>query len=855
MADDQPQVEGSNDELDKLVKQCAAAAEAVAVAKRNGDKVVVERDVKALVELKEQLTELAPDHPLALKGRKKAGAKAPSKPALDASQPMSKSKQKVLLKQQAKAARLAQRAVEEEKDPSKKPKDQVKKGYAPPLPSEPTAKDVVSYGPDNIPLAAMAAKALASGPLTFACDDTMKGQKPSFSLDGTVVHGAVACAKYAASSKLTGLDAALVDQWAELAQGDASTLARALNERLADATYVVGETCSVADCLCWAAIGSSKDQHVQRWLRLLEASAPFMKARSIAKSGGDAKKREGGNCPPLEGAVHGEVVTRFPPEPSGYLHIGHAKAVLLNDYYARRYGGRLLVRFDDTNPSKEKGEYADNILKDLRTLGVDVDADKKDGYVTLSHTSDHFDHIKKEAIKLIKAEKAFMDDTPQESMKIERDARENSRHRDSAVDVNLKQFKLMCLGQAPAWCLRAKIDMSSDNGTLRDPVIYRANATPHHRTETKYQAYPTYDLACPIVDSLEGVTHALRTTEYNDRDAQYAWFLEALKLRKVRIHSFARVNFVRTLMSKRKLAWLVDEKKVDDWSDPRFPTIQGVIRRGVSVKALREFILSQGASRNIVNLEWDSFWALNKAAYEPTALRLMAVEASGCVELDITNLPQYDNGGVHAIITQQHPKDESMGMRPIRVSQKLLLEGEDAALIKDGEEVVLVRWGLFKITRTGDKLTGVFCEDADRSTFKKKKALHWLAASPVEIATSVLKGQAGHSKYGDIVPCTLVEYDYLLAKNKLEEGDELDQPGVMTPVSMVETPTWADPMLKLVRQGDVIQFERRGFYRVDVPFRPPVCNNQKTQWPRLIYVPDGKPQHKVPFSRLPSAKK
>jgi glutamyl-tRNA synthetase len=308
-------------------------------------------------------------------------------------------------------------------------------------------------------------------------------------------------------------------------------------------------------------------------------------------------------------------------------------------------------------------------------------------------------------------------------------------------------------------------------------------------------------------------------------------------------------------MSKRKLAWLVDEKKVDDWSDPRFPTIQGVIRRGVSVKALREFILSQGASRNIVNLEWDSFWALNKAAYEPTALRLMAVEASGCVELDITNLPQYDNGGVHAIITQQHPKDESMGMRPIRVSQKLLLEGEDAALIKDGEEVVLVRWGLFKITRTGDKLTGVFCEDADRSTFKKKKALHWLAASPVEIATSVLKGQAGHSKYGDIVPCTLVEYDYLLAKNKLEEGDELDQPGVMTPVSMVETPAWADPILKLVRQGDVIQFERRGFYRVDVPFRPPVCNNQKTQWPRLIYVPDGKPQHKVPFSRLPSAKK
>ena len=165
-------------------------------------------------------------------------------------------------------------------------------------------------------------------------------------------------------------------------------------------------------------------------------------------------------------------------------------------------------------------------------------------------------------------------------------------------------------------------------------------------------------------------------------------------------------------------------------------------------------------------------------------------------------MPQYDDGGIHALITQQHPKDESMGMRPIRVSRKLLLEGEDAATIKDGEEIVLVRWGLFKITRKGDKLTGEFQEGADRSTFKKKKAIHWLAASPVQTTTDIVEGQCGHSQYGDVVPCTLIEYDYLLAKNKLDENDELNDPGVMTPVSKVETAAWADPMLKLISEGE-----------------------------------------------------
>jgi glutamyl-tRNA synthetase len=232
--------------------------------------------------------------------------------------------------------------------------------------------------------------------------------------------------------------------------------------------------------------------------------------------------------------------------------------------------------------------------------------------------------------------------------------------------------------------------MSSDNGTLRDPVLHRQNLTPHHRSGTTFKAYPTYDLACPIVDSLEGVTHALRTTEYNDRDEQYQWILSALNLRKVRIHAFSRVNFVYTVLSKRKLAWFVEQGLVEGWGDARFPTVRGVVRRGVNVAALRTFIYSQGASRRVVNMEWNKFWAENKREIDKKAKRFMAIDALRKVPLTITN----HTGGDNVYLTTSfHPKDPTVGERAIRIASQVSLEEADCLGMTVGEDIVLLRWG------------------------------------------------------------------------------------------------------------------------------------------------------------------
>mmetsp|Transcript_26176 Transcript_26176/g.36674 ORF Transcript_26176/g.36674 Transcript_26176/m.36674 type:complete len:883 (+) Transcript_26176:45-2693(+) len=662
--------------------------------------------------------------------------------------------------------------------------------------------------------------------------------------DGGAVVGDMAMARYLArrSGKMDILggsspDAqAAVDAWVDYAKSlyalDESQRVRAVSMTLENAlqksTYLVGCTVTMADIAVFGALGFPSEgtslnktlgqaaafDTARRWISMMAASSAVREATQICVAvagsveasfdGEDALEplAEGMNY--LEGATSGRVVTRFPPEPSGYLHIGHAKAVLLNDYYARRYKGRLIVRFDDTNPSKEKEEFQSAIVEDLERLGVKPDV--------ITFTSDYFETIRGYAEYLIQNGLAFMDDTPQEQMKEERMNRQNSKHRDQTSDECMNLFKIMCKGgeEGVKWCLRAKIDMQSVNGTMRDPVLYRSNDTPHHRSGSKFKAYPTYDLACPIVDSIEGVTHALRTTEYNDRDEQYQWIQSALGLRRVRIHAFARMNFMNTELSKRKLAWFVDNGYVTGWDDPRFPTVRGVVRRGMNILALRNFMYSQGASRRIVNMEMNKFWAENKKEIDKTAKRFMAIDKEQHVKLVIANAPEESDNAL--LSTDCHPKNPSLGKRVVRIAKEVLLESVDAEGIEIGEEIVLIRWGVVKITKVDGDLEGTFNPDGDVKAAKKK--LSWIA------------------NVSNTTPCVLTEFDNLLTKEKMEEGDNYQDH--INPNTLASSQVVGDPALKTLQEHDIIQLERRGYYRVDRPY----VNNDK---PICLYmVPDGR---------------
>ena len=466
----------------------------------------------------------------------------------------------------------------------------------------------------------------------------------------------------------------------------------------------------------------------------------------------------------------------------------------------------MLVRFDDTNPSKEKDEFEEAILKDLTSLGVE--------YASISHTSDHFDHLEGVARAMIAAGNAYMDDTPREEMQRQRGAREECAARGASPADNLARFELMLAG-GPAgapWCLRAKLNMADDNGTCRDPVLYRCNETPHHRTGTRYRAYPTYDFACPVVDALEGVTHAMRSSEYHDRDEQYYRLAALLGLRKVLIADFARLNFAYTLLSKRKLAWFVDNKRVEGWDDARFPTVQGILRRGVVVPALREFILLQGASKRETEMEWDKFWAINKKHLDPVAPRYTALPAAGLVRLALAGAPPREHR------TQPlHAKNADCGVKSVLYTPSVLLDAADAAAIADGEEVTLMKWGNVRGVRrdaAGGGLAGELNVAGDPKSTEKK--LTWLPDGDAD----------------DTVPFTLVEFDFLIKTPSLDE--HADFQAALNPVTRRDTPLLGEPAMRTLQAGDIVQLERRGYVRCDRAFvsrdRPGV----------LFLIPDGK---------------
>ncbi|KAM5238586.1 bifunctional glutamate/proline--tRNA ligase isoform 2-T2 [Ctenodactylus gundi] len=631
-----------------------------------------------------------------------------------------------------------------------------------------------------------------------------------------------------------------IDHWLEFSATKLSSCdlfpsaVNELNHSLSLRTFLVGNSVTLADFCVWATLkGSAAWQeqlqqnkspvHVKRWFGFLEAQRPFQSVGGKWGVSADKankarvapeKKQDIGKFVELPGAEMGKVTVRFPPEASGYLHIGHAKAALLNQHYQVNFKGKLIMRFDDTNPEKEKEDFEKVILEDVAMLHIKPDQ--------FTYTSDHFETIMKYAEQLIRDGKAYVDDTPSEQMKAEREQRVESRHRNNSVEKNLQMWEEMKKGSpfGQSCCLRAKIDMGSNNGCLRDPTLYRCKIQPHPRTGDTYNVYPTYDFACPIVDSIEGVTHALRTTEYHDRDEQFYWIIEALGIRKPYIWEYSRLNLNNTVLSKRKLTWFVNEGLVDGWDDPRFPTVRGVLRRGMTVEGLKQFIAAQGSSRSVVNMEWDKIWAFNKKVIDPVAPRYVALLKKEVIPV---NIPEAQEEMKEV---SKHPKNPDVGLKPVWYSPRVLIEGADAETLSEGEMVTFINWGNINITKIHKNADGkiVFLDaklNLENKDYKKTTKITWLAETPQALP----------------VPAICVTYEHLITKPVLGKDEDFKQ--YVNKNSKREELMLGDPCLKDLKKGDIIQLQRRGFFICDQPYEPVSPYSCKEAPCILIYIPDG----------------
>ena len=534
----------------------------------------------------------------------------------------------------------------------------------------------------------------------------------------------------------------------------------------------------------------------------LHVSAPKKAAEKAAKPKPTVAEPKNDDKYFLKDAVKGQVVTRFPPEASGFLHIGHAKAALINFILREKYDGKLIFRFDDTNPEKEKDEFEVSITRDLKWLGVSWD-------IGPTHTSDYFPEMLRFATQMIEKGLAYADCTPTEEMRKFRETKQPTPSRDNTVEENLRLWDEMQRGtpEGQKCCLRAKIDFRAANGALRDPTIYRVVLDPPHlRTGTAYKVYPTYDFACPIVDSLEGVSHALRTTEYKDRDKQYQWIAKALGIRCPQLNDYSRLNMEYTVMSKRKLTELVRHNVVMGWDDPRFPTVQGLARKGLAAEALRQFVEVQGMSKVINVMEWSKLWAINSKILDPIAKRYTAVSATHSCVCTIANF----DGNVRTDQKLWHKKNPSLGEKPITFGPVILLESFDVALLQANEEVTLMDWGNAFIDKVEYEMV-----DGQPNT----------ARGPVRcVATLHPEGDFKTTKYklswlaaaADALKITCVEFDHLLSTKKFDSGmsteeflKTVNRSSRYTQTLRGEVP-FAD-----VHKGQMLQIERRGFYIVD----------------------------------------
>jgi glutaminyl-tRNA synthetase len=508
------------------------------------------------------------------------------------------------------------------------------------------------------------------------------------------------------------------------------------------------------------------------------------------------------------------VVTRFPPEPNGYLHIGHAKSICLNFGIAQEFGGRCHLRFDDTNPVKEEQEFIDAIQQDVRWLGFDWGEHK-------FHASDYFATLYDWAVHLIRAGLAYVDDTPPEEMRAMRgtltEPGRDSPFRARPVEENLDLFRRMREGEFPngARVLRAKIDMASGNMNLRDPVLYRILHATHPRTGTAWCIYPTYDYAHGQSDAIEGITHSICTLEFEDHRPLYDWLIEHLPVpSQPHQYEFARLNITYTVMSKRILARLVREGHVAGWDDPRMPTLAGQRRRGVPAAALREFVRRVGVARAYSVVDLAMYEHAIREVLNTTSPRRMAVLRP--LKLVIEN---WDEGRTEMLEAVNNPEDQAAGTRPVSFGREIYIERDDfmeyppnrfhrlspgkevrlryayfvtcRSVVKDDAgEVVELRCTYDPATRGGDAPDGR----------KVRGTLHWVAAH-------------------DAVPAELRLYNQLFSRP--DPGADGD---IMTDLNAnsleVLTGGVVEPAAAGVPVGEVVQFERQGYFCVDPDSRP-----------------------------------
>ncbi len=502
-----------------------------------------------------------------------------------------------------------------------------------------------------------------------------------------------------------------------------------------------------------------------------------------------------------------QIVTRFPPEPNGYLHIGHAKALCIDFGVAERFGGKCNLRYDDTNPTKEDEEFVDAIEQDIHWLGFE--------YAGRYFGSSYFDQCYELAVKLIKKGVAYVCDLSKDEIREYRgtltEPGKNSPYRDRSVEENLELFERMKNGEFPdgSRTLRAKIDMASPNINLRDPALYRIKHATHHQTGDKWCIYPMYDFAHPIQDAIEGVTHSLCSLEYEIHRPLYDWVIEQCEFEhKPRQIEFARLNLTRTVMSKRYLRSLVEGGLVSGWDDPRMPTLCGLRRRGYTAASIRDFLNRVGVAKADSVVETSLLEHCVRDDLNNTANRLMAVVDP--VKVTITNWPEEKT---EEFTVENFPGREEAGSRTVRFGRTLYIEREDFMedppkkffRLSPGREVRLKSAYVVKcegVEKDGEgKVTNILCtyDPATRGgecERKIKGTLHWLSAE-------------------DAVPAEFRLYDYLLLPDDDPETAGLDYTERQNPNSLVKVQGFVEPAAAEAAVGSTYQFMRVGYFCKD----------------------------------------